>query len=270
MNLRSLRPFRLILAISATILSLEGPNVWAQQILYGTSTITGALYTIDPSTGGQTLVGLTSGLSFSGLAFDPLNGVLYGETRGTGTLATIDPATGAATIIGPSGLGFGRGFGISFRSDGTLFALATSLYTINLATGQATLVGNTGAIAGDALAFSPSGTLYATAGNGLATVDPSTGLVTGSTTITGVSPTKMNAFAFDSTGTLFASNVITVSTHNLVTIDPATGAATTIGSMGAHMDGLAFAVPVAVPEPATWGFGVLTLVTVGWLRWRRR
>src|SRR5438105_4018079 len=120
-----MRAFRLILVVSASALLLDCSDAWAQQTLYGASNGVGILYTIDPNTGvgtpvGPILEGATS-LSISGLAFDPLNGVLYGATR-LGSLVTIDPSTGAATTIGPSGAG-GIGFGISFRSDGTLFAL---------------------------------------------------------------------------------------------------------------------------------------------------
>ena len=209
---------------------------------------------------GPILEGATS-LSISGLAFDPLNGVLYGATR-LGSLVTIDPSTGAATTIGPSGAG-GIGFGISFRSDGTLFALAGSLYTLNLATGQGTFVGNTGGIRGEALGFSPTGNLFGTAGSGLATIDLSTGQVITSTSF---SPSyRMNSFAFDSSGTLYGS---TGFPNTLVTINTATGAVTSIGASALRLDALPFAPLSAVPEPATWATAALALL--GLARLRRR
>jgi hypothetical protein len=141
-------------------------------------------------------IGAVGFTDIEGLAFDPLTGLLFGVDSPTDQLITIDPATGAGTAVG----GFGRNvddLGLAFGPDGTLFMSSFgSLFTVDKATGAASLIGGSGlsgAITG--IAFQ-QGTLY--------------GILAGRGTslLTGPQPDA------------------------LVTIDPATGLATIVGSLG--------------------------------------
>jgi WD40 repeat protein len=208
----------------------------------------------------------------TGLAFNPVNGVLYGVTglespNFLRNLVTINPATGAATVIGavldPQ---FGSSVGLtdlSFRSDGTLFAISPNeMYTVNLANAALTTIGSTGENPpGGGLAFSPSGMLFS-AGSATGTVDTlnmSTGARTVGPTLTN-SPHAgtlgaMNALAFNSAGTLFGSdsdraqNGATTVAVDLVTINTATGVVTNVGAIPNDIDAIAFGP--AVPEPSS-------------------
>jgi DNA-binding beta-propeller fold protein YncE len=73
-------------------------------ILYATNF--DKLYTIDPMTGAQSLIGYM-GVStgpFAGLAFDPKTGTLYMAESVNNALYTLNTSTGVATLIGPTGL----------------------------------------------------------------------------------------------------------------------------------------------------------------------
>src|SRR5256885_5903989 len=87
------------------------PNARAQTLYGATGGVKpGSLYTIDPSTGAATLVGLLldntgHNYSLTGLAFDSATGVLYGATSTQSPtqgseLVTINPYTGLVTPIG--------------------------------------------------------------------------------------------------------------------------------------------------------------------------
>jgi hypothetical protein len=84
-----------------------------------------------------------------GLAFAP-DGTLYGISQSDGDLYTINPTTGATTLVGISDLsGFDLG-GLTFDSQGNLFAVvsngggASFLYGMNRTTGAGTFIGNVG------------------------------------------------------------------------------------------------------------------------------
>jgi hypothetical protein len=268
----------LLLVLGAGLLALS--PVRAQEVLYaatGSNGVAGSLYIINPYTAAATLVGpITNAvgggaIGITGLAFDPLSGLLYGITVngtpvGGNTVATslvlINPDTAVATVIGP--LGFANS-DISFRSDGTLFGYEAggpnagsgprSMTTINLSTGAATRASTQAftstQTSGGGLAFSPAGILYVSpngAGGGtLDTLDPSTGARTQGPFLFGPlgSASSLNSMAFNSTGTLFAvnSNRLDPATAILVTVNPANGTITQVGSptnLPVNMDGLAF------------------------------
>ena len=129
--------------------------------------------------------GLDGG-TLADLAFDPATGVLYGwRTGSAGDLYTVDLVTGTATLVGESGL------------------------TLQC---------------GNALEFGPGGTLYL-AGEGtqgvLRIIDKTTGLPTGSVALSGYpSDEKISALTFDGVALLGVTNGL----HNLIRIDPGTGA----------------------------------------------
>jgi hypothetical protein len=138
---------------------------------------------------------------------------LYELLGSTNSLYKIDPANGNRTFIGDSGIGDTRLRGLpgdlAIGPDGTLYGVAVKLiwpagynidmpeydgswlYKFDKNTGLATPIGNTGygpiGLSGgtdaiDGLAFL-NGTLYATAGNSLLTVDTKTGKATYSKTL---------------------------------------------------------------------------------------
>jgi outer membrane protein assembly factor BamB len=106
-----------------------------------------------------------------------------------------------------------------------------NLYKVNSATGAGTLVGSFGLASTFTLAFNNTGTLYGVA-NGfsdgtLVTVDQATGLAVAVGASTGIK--NLMALSFAADGTLYAGSW---DTNNLYTIDPLTGAATVVGSLG--------------------------------------
>jgi hypothetical protein len=250
------------------------------------------LYVINTANGSVVTTVGPIGFAVTGMAFDPATGVLYGVTapRGTGTreLITINTATGAGTVVGPLGVTIDE---ISFASDGTLFAWsgrtsASSLFRINLNTGAATKVGDSGVVdfgVGFAINQTTGQAFLANAGASgvLRTVNLTTGAVTPGPTLTGAPfPTgSIDAFAFDGS-TLLALNLDETgpggagkapSATFLVSIDPTTGAVTTLGTSVPGLDALAFQPGAAtVPEPSMLLLGVVGAIgLIGHSWWRR-
>ena len=85
--------------------------------------------------------------SMDGLDFDSSD-VLHGLSQTSDTppaLYTINQSTGVTTLIGSTGISGSILGGLTFASDGTLYAVIDdSLYTLNPGTGAATLVGPIG------------------------------------------------------------------------------------------------------------------------------
>jgi hypothetical protein len=248
------------------------------------------LYILNPATGAPLSTVGPIGFAVSGMSFDPLNGVLYGATapRGTSTrqLITINTSTGAGTLIGALGVTIDE---LAFAANGTLYGWSgrisgSSLYTINLTTGAATKVGTSGiSNSGAGFAINASGTAYLAAAGAsgvLRTVDLATGAVTTVATLSGAPlPTAaIDAMGFNQDGTLFGVNLAEGGPGNpgapgqtfLVTINPTTGAVTSLGSSVAGLDALAIQAS-AVPEPATlipMALGFLGGLGFGWKRGR--
>jgi len=194
------------------------------------SSVSNALYTIDPTSGTATLVGAT-GLSniFEGdLAFDPTTGKLYG-----------------------------------LQSLPSVPSSERDLFQLNPATGQATVLGAVRTAGGDlsAMAFDNSGNLFIvdTSSASVLRVDKSTGAVLSSVSLSLSSLGELAGMAVDAeTGIVYFGNgnvVNGVSTSgSLYTLDTATGALTLQGSSVA-LAGLSF---MPIPEP-----GGLLLVGFG-------
>jgi hypothetical protein len=232
-----------------------------------------SLYTLDPLTGAKLSTVGPIGFAVASLAFNPLTGVLYGDTPAHGSstrqLITINPNTGAGMLIGPLGVAVD---GLAFDHDGTLFGWSgrvsgSSLYKINVTTGAATKVGTAGITdIGAALAIDAVGTMFlaaAGASGALRTVDKPTGTVSTVSTLTGapIPSGAIKSLAFSTVGTLYGVNLAEGGPGKagapgntfLVTINPSTGAVTSLGPSLPGLDAIAIQLSV-VPEPS-----VLTL-----------
>jgi hypothetical protein len=174
-------------------------------------------------------------------------------------LIEIDPASGAGTLIGTIGTfatgdcarmpgmtyhgGLGKLLGYG---DGCFATDPEGLHVIDPATGAGTPIGASGfKLGGNGLAWDPlSGNLYATPHDavGLALLDPLTGAAS---VLPGILPAPIGALAVHpGTGVLYGSYRTSsgagTQTGDLIVIEPATGAVTTIGTTGFFMDSLAF------------------------------
>jgi hypothetical protein len=288
-----------LFVIAALTLTLVAPLARAGVLMYGVngghgnpdgsplSINNGWLVIVDQATGAVTPVGHPAGVSkLSGLAFEP-NGDLFATSltavgfpppvpaSPTTNLIKINPTNGALLVnIGMVTSGgqaiqiadlavqpvTGVLYGISASSSGDSNA-AGNLYTINTTTAVATLVGATGDFFG-AIAFAPNGTLYMLAADldasdnivnqSLKSLNPVNGHTLSSVATT-VNPGALGV-RFD--GTIFAGE----GDDGLIfTINPATGAATLVGSTGLNFVGdLAFQAPEPV-SLAMCGLGLFGL-----------
>jgi hypothetical protein len=143
-----------------------------------------SLVTVNPTTGQVTVIGPSgTGYPYTNIAFAP-NGTLYGwlVSGATASLATINLTTGAGTSLGSPqpnvtvpwvGLAIDRSGAIYVAANGHAGACGScsgALWTVNPANGSPTTIGtisNAGpgvSEAFTALAFSPTGVLYAIEG----------------------------------------------------------------------------------------------------------
>ena len=207
------------------------------------------LFEIDVDTGEATLLhSFPVSRSEGALAVGP-DGTLYAGFSGDiDELVIVDPETGDLTFVGP--FGFPDVSGLAFAPDGRLYgldAITLELFTVNLETGDGTAVGPTQALVGQGLSFSPDGTLYAAGANCsldavLFTVDVETGLATEVGPFSkGLSNTNAMAFVGP---TLFAKATDVYGLRGLYTLDPLSGAATSVGLFSEFgdyaMGGMAF------------------------------
>jgi hypothetical protein len=207
----------------------------------------GRLLALDPHSGAGIVLGAT-GLQNAMALERSAAGPLYAVARGN-ELHRIDPSTYAPTLVGAIG-SYPLVSALALSADGSVLYAAASadgdgraerLVQIDPASATATEIGLFGAGYQDvhALALSPSGTLYAfhptdrspelygiPAAFGV--VDPATGAVTSSTSLGG-DPIGAD---FDPSGRLYATDFSPVAPSQLVRIDPATGSATVLGSIG--------------------------------------
>jgi VPDSG-CTERM motif len=152
------------LQISSIALSIGMGDLSFQpgtDVLFGIST-SGTLYTINVTTGAETLVGDTGTFRTGGLGFAP-DGTLYlagldpSPNTTTGfALHTLNPATGAILTSHPVNL-FYDGLGVR-PSDGVLFGNTAGIFgdnivILNPATGAENLIGSTGITKVSDLAF---------------------------------------------------------------------------------------------------------------------
>ena len=214
------------IASTAVMASSHTINIWTT---HGDGTRIG---TIDSSTGAGADVGATGFSVTWATAFDS-DGTLYTLTRGfsgNARLATVNQTTGAVTEIGGTGTSM---ISLEIAADGTVYGVGYSdqlLYSINKSTGAATAIGNTGIGANMDLAIDSSGTLWATVGGQLWTINTSTGASTLVTAMSGAGVGSVMGIMFDSSDTLYAT--IWQNDSPLLTVDTSTGVTTVVGSTG--------------------------------------
>lgn len=246
--------------------------------IYGIS-YGGSLIGIDADTGAGTLLFNTVLRSCEALEHDPVTGQLFviaSTSQGAAgrNLYRLNPATGVAALIGNTGFQWVEALAVH-PVTGVLYASASSnndvsaekLITIDTSTGVGTTVANfDGFTDVDALAFSPSGELFATqyGGNTLAKIDPATGA---RTIVSSSLPLYFGAMDFGPDGSLFASRLGDFNGgggSTLRRVDPVTGDTVNIGTIGfTHVAGIV----VNVPTPGA--AAMLALGSIAAVRRRR-
>ena len=244
--------------------------------------------------------------------------IYAGGGGGIPDIFTVNPATGAATFVGDTGLGIAAVEGLDFNAAGTLYASvniaggggtgADHLAIIDKATGAATIVGPYGSCTGvtipstaegsctiegmAGIAFDAAGNLWGShraeaAGTpGLYRINVATGAATFVAPFldgSGGSPSGgVVSLQFACSGTLYGGTAFPVELAtdggNLITINPATGAFSTIGNavQDSSLGALAFQTACPVPViPTVSGAAAILLallfaVSLAWMISRRR
>jgi len=223
----------------------------------------------------------------------------------------VNPATGAATLVGDTGLGIAAVEGLDFNATGVLYASvnivggfgtgADHLAIINKTTGAATVVGSFGSCTGvtipstgggsctiegmAGIAFDAAGNLWgshrvgAAGAPGLYRINVATGAATFVAPFlegSGGSPSGgVVSLQFACSGTLYGGTAFPVSPAtdggDLITINPFTGAFSTIGKavQDASLGALAFqtACPPVIPTVSGTAAILLALLFAAFLAW---
>jgi hypothetical protein len=258
---------KLLLSTVAIAAAISAANAANASVLYGSDFAQGptsTLYTVNQSTGALTPVG-DIGVEIGDLT--NIGGTLVGINISNNGLYTINPTTGAGgsfvTVTGTRGpitsIAYNPVTNVLYGNTTDAFSGSDILYTIDPVTGAATTVGGLSVANLFGLGFGQTGSLFATTQTGnVYSVDPLTGTVT--------------LLGAGSVGVLFdvasrpEDNVLFAGPDNssLVTLNPVTGAGTTVGPFGSftNIAGLAF-LGGAVPEPSTWAMMLLGFGAIG-------
>jgi DNA-binding beta-propeller fold protein YncE len=271
-----------LLSFSVALVLLVGvAPAQADPVLYGalsgpttSGPLAGSILTIDTTTGMGTIIGVPiSGTGITGLAVDNLGRLLgtTSEDGGPPRLVHIDPATGGLISVLAS-LTFGGSpqpvTDLAFDpTTNTLYANGAfgpvtgndALLSIDMTTGATTLVGRILTEGGfKALASTDGGTLYSisTFGTSLYTLDPTDASILGSVGLgaaSGIGALGMTVRSSD--GQVFFTNGDFPFGRDLWMIDPDTGGAVLVGSIGisGNVHDLAFVDVdvVVIPEPSS-------------------
>lgn len=208
-----------------TIPSLVGIEFGGNGTLYGLSSANNSLFSINPATGGASLIGSTglNGILEGDLAFDSTTGILWGAyDLATPNLNffTLNTATGAATLAFGLPADFSDFSAMAFDGGGNLFIINTQSTTQD----ALLKVDKTTGTVLDTILLTDSGNAADLGGRAGMDFDPVTG----------------NMYVTDS------------GTKVLYTLDTTNGALSfiNIATIGNQLAGLAV-VPQNVPEPAT-------------------
>ena len=161
------------------------------------------------------------------------------QSDGDDQLYRIDLTTGTATPVGP--VGFADVQALSFDANGVLYGIddiTEQLITIDLTTGAGTAVGSlwgsTGNMWDMGLTFDPSGNLWMSTDepvpHNFYSINPTTGVAT----LVGAQGQPVTGLASFTDGTIYGlggHSGATGRTDNLVTINTATGVATSVGPL---------------------------------------
>lgn len=243
---------------------LTGSTTFAA-IVYGSGG-NGDLYTINPLTGNETLIG-AMGHVFFDIGFDTTNDTLYGISGDD--LYTVNVSTGASILVGSTDVSGSVNINaLSNSIGGTMYAASSQgqLYTINVTTGAATLIGGSGgwASSGD-LEVDSSGNLYITSTTGtggtdqLFEINPANGAGTAIGTSLGFADVYGLA---EVNGVMYGFTNAGASDH-VITVNLSTGVGTVGASYANAFDGTAVD---PMPEPATLGLigaGLMVLASFG-------
>lgn len=270
------------LVVVAVVFGLPMPSR-AQVILSGctgNTSMTGppsSIVDIDLATGLASNPRNTGILLIGGIATQPGTGNVFGLTTfassPASTLVRIDMATGICNAIGPTGLANIVEGDLAFNPlNGLLYGIQDfgptfnqrNLFRINPATGAATVVGSLGST-GDysALAFGPSGTLYAIETTGinstLFVIDPNTAAIVSSLAMNADLAGGAGMTFHPLTGVAYVADGGVANTNLLYTLDASTGNLTAVGPINVP-GGIAGLTFVNVPEPTSICLAILTIV----------
>jgi hypothetical protein len=259
-----------ILVLFLFVLLIAAVDVAGAATLYysnlsGTDT---QMYSIDSTTGADSLAATITGVQFFDLATSGIANTLYGidVTSGTGCLYTTNVTTFSATLVGCAGvnitgIGYDKNANVLYGTD------QSNLYTINTTTGASTLVGSFGGpVSMWAMGFDQgSNTLYCVDENTTSLYSINT--ATGAATLIGATgQDRITDIHVDpATGNMYG---VGNNPADFYLINKATGAATIIsGITGTDALGLAGA-PVApapqakpVPTLSWWGIIIFMIMT---------
>lgn len=245
-----------ITLLTLLLLALAAP---AHAQLYGIDNVNDNLIGINTDTGAATVIG-TLGIDVvgTGATFAP-DGTLWMLARvsGTDALYTVDLLTGAATFQLEVFYNNNGGISVEFNPDGSTLYVSDGpeLGIIDLGDGSIDPVGDMGfGTSNFTLTVDESGLLYSiTQDEDLATINPGTA----TTAIVGPLGVSGNfaAAAFDWDGNRIYS--VESGSDTLYRIDPDTGTATSVGSIGVGFGGIGGMAylnesPVNT-EASTWG-----------------
>jgi hypothetical protein len=257
------------MVLLAPLMLAAASDAGAQDVFLGctgTGNEPSELYRIDSLTGSATLLGAMGVRGCSALAFDVSTGILYAAAEpldsGQSFLWQVEPATGATSPVGATGIEelitiTAKISDIAFRSDGTLFAFLQPdpfLATLDVSTGRASVVGfsDIEGRSGNALSFDGAGRLLHADNADLNQLEPDTGMPTPIATLTlpdvpcpggVVAGGRISAMDVTAEGVLYGvlncGSGPRASPIYLVTIDPASGVITNVGTSVDGLDGLA-------------------------------
>lgn len=245
------------LALLAAAAAHAGPTLWV-------STGNGQLATVDVSNGATTVVGNTSGIALTDIAFSP-TGELYGISFTD--LYKVNATTAALTLVGGLGSVFGTANALVFGADGTLYMAGSALYKVNTSTGAASAIGSgIGFSSGGDLAFVGGDLYMASNASDLIKINTSTGV---GSKVGALGVANMFGLATPDNATLYG-----VAGQNVYTVNTSTGAATFSSTFAPNLGGGAFGLAFkseaggSVPEPVSLALVGAALLGAGAARRR--